>query len=500
MISPLCEQSPVRGCLIIKPWGMSLWDSIRVDLDRRLKPRGVENAYFPLLIPLEYMSKEAEHVEGFAKECAVVTHHRLSQTSPSNSTLQPDPQSVLPQPLVIRPTSETMIWSTFSKWIKSHRELPLRLNQWANVFRWELRPRPFLRNAEFLWQEGHCAFSSESEARQDAMDMAAVYEQMCSELLAIPVTRGVKSPSETFAGASVTHTIEVASQNGWSLQSGTSHYLGTSFASAFDVSFQDKSGDRCLVHGTSWGVSTRLIGALALVHGDDRGLVLPPSVAPVQVVVVPIVPTSGAAAEKEGEAVEAAAAEAAKLLREAGFRTHVDGRQEVRAGAKFYEWERKGVPLRVEIGARDVKNETVTLKFRTGPRAAAAAAAAKGSGVGVVKSSTLVTEVRDGLAELQKHMREAARERLAAGVVRGASYAQMKSAMLASENGAYPGVGMFLVPWKCDSTNEKKIKEESRATIRCYPDAENAKGHVDGLKCFYSGDPATHMALFARSY
>ena len=279
-MKPMAESSPVRGCMIIKPWGMSIWEAIKGDLDTRIKSHGVENAYFPMLIPMSYLSKEAEHVTGFAKECAVVTHHRLVADPEVPTALVPDPASKLEEPYVIRPTSETVILSTFRKWVVSHRDLPLKINQWANVMRWELRTRPFLRTSEFLWQEGHTAHSTAASAEDDARKMIEEYSSLCSDLLAIPTITGEKSPRETFAGAVKTHTIEALMQNGWALQSGTSHYLGQNFGKAFGVKFQGEGGEMTTVHGTSWGVSTRLVGAMIMSHSDDKGLVLPPRVAP----------------------------------------------------------------------------------------------------------------------------------------------------------------------------------------------------------------------------
>jgi prolyl-tRNA synthetase len=296
-VTGLAETSPVRGCMVIKPWGMALWDAVRTDLDRRIQEHGAENAYFPLLIPKSFLSKEAEHVDGFAKECAVVTHHRLT-AAPDGSGLIADPEAELEDPLIIRPTSETMIWYMFRKWINSYRDLPLKVNQWANVMRWELRTRPFLRTSEFLWQEGHTAHATAEGAIEDARTMMENYAKLCEELLAMPVVRGVKSPSERFAGAEETYTIEALMQNGWALQSGTSHFLGQSFGKAFEVTFQDQQGKQQDVWGTSWGVSTRLLGALIMTHSDDAGLVLPPRMAPIQVVIIPSLPRKTTKKEK----------------------------------------------------------------------------------------------------------------------------------------------------------------------------------------------------------
>jgi len=485
-VTGLAESSPVRGCMIIKPWGMSLWEIVKSDLDRRIKLHGAENAYFPLLIPKSFLSKEAEHVEGFAKECAVVTHHRL-MVAQDGSGLVVDPEAELEDPLIIRPTSETMIWNTFKKWIGSYRDLPLKINQWANVMRWELRTRPFLRTSEFLWQEGHTAHATRDGAIKDSKDMLVHYASLCREVLAMPVIEGVKSPSERFAGAEETFTIEALMQNGWALQSGTSHFLGTSFGSAFDVTFQNEKGQREVVWGTSWGVSTRLIGALIMTHSDDKGLVLPPRVAPIQVVIVPIMPKKD---DIEGIAMLDDKLEKLKgdLIRK-GIRVKVDDRDYMRNGAKYFEWERKGVPLRIELGPRDVKKGVCVLKYRTIFEEKL-----------IIDLDVAADEVENGLDKYQESLYQAARDRLAAGVTTGSSYQEMKEKLENDEAGSFPGVGLFLVPWKCDAENEDKIKDECKATIRCYPLDMNQMGMAEGKKCFYSGEDATHMALFGRAF
>eukprot|EP00584_Thalassiosira_punctigera_P005502 CAMPEP_0172525882 /NCGR_PEP_ID=MMETSP1067-20121228/896_1 /TAXON_ID=265564 ORGANISM="Thalassiosira punctigera, Strain Tpunct2005C2" /NCGR_SAMPLE_ID=MMETSP1067 /ASSEMBLY_ACC=CAM_ASM_000444 /LENGTH=681 /DNA_ID=CAMNT_0013309265 /DNA_START=224 /DNA_END=2269 /DNA_ORIENTATION=+ len=485
-VCDLAETSPVRGCMVIKPWGMSLWDRVRDDLDARIKRHGAENAYFPLLIPKSFLSKEAEHVDGFAKECAVVTHHRLT-ADPEGGGLIADPEAELEDPLIVRPTSETMIWNMFKKWIVSHRDLPLKVNQWANVMRWEMRTRPFLRTSEFLWQEGHTAHATAEGAVQDSKDMLDQYADMCEKLLAMPVVKGAKSPSERFAGAEETFTIEALMQNGWALQSGTSHFLGQSFGKAFDVTFQDAEGKQQDVWGTSWGVSTRLIGALIMTHSDDAGLVLPPKVAPVQVVVVPIPPKKN---DEQGiMALKAALDKLVADLKGAGLKVKVDDRDYVRNGAKYFEWERKGVPLRIELGPRDVKGGVCVFKYRVGSE-----------GKETVALNDVSTEAVEGLDSLQEYLLDAAKERLAAGINMMASYDQMREALEADEASEYEGPGLYLVPWKCDAANEEKIKEECKATIRCYPADVNKAGMAEGKKCFYSGEDATHMALFGRAF
>mmetsp|Transcript_17160 Transcript_17160/g.32170 ORF Transcript_17160/g.32170 Transcript_17160/m.32170 type:complete len:689 (+) Transcript_17160:222-2288(+) len=485
-VCSLAETSPVRGCMVIKPWGMSLWDRVRNDLDARIQDHGAENAYFPLLIPKSFLSKEAEHVDGFAKECAVVTHHRLT-ASPDGKGLIADPDAELEDPLIIRPTSETMIWNMFKKWIVSHRDLPLKVNQWANVMRWEMRTRPFLRTSEFLWQEGHTAHATSEGAIQDSKDMLDQYADMCEKLLAIPVVKGAKSPSERFAGAEETFTIEALMQNGWALQSGTSHFLGQSFGKAFDVTFQDAEGKMQDVWGTSWGVSTRLIGALIMTHSDDAGLVLPPRVAPVQVVVVPIPAKKN---DEEGKkALNDALDKLVADLKGAGLRVKVDDRDYVRNGAKYFEWERKGVPLRIELGPRDVEKGACVFKTRVGSEGKET--------VTLGEVSVRATKVLDAL---QEYLLDTAKERLVGGMNMMASYDQMKVALEADEASEYDGPGLYLVPWKCDAANEEKIKEECKATIRCYPTDVNEAGMAEGKKCFYSGEDATHMALFGRAF
>lgn len=353
--------------------------------------------------------------------------------------------------------------------------------------RWELRTRPFLRTSEFLWQEGHTAHANAEGAIEDAKAMLDQYALLCEELLSIPVVKGCKSPSERFAGAEETYTIEALMQNGWALQSGTSHFLGQSFGKAFDVTFQDKDGKQSDVWGTSWGVSTRLLGALIMTHSDDAGLVLPPRVAPVQVVIVPIEPKKN---DTEGKAaIEDALDKLVSNLKSKGLAVKVDDRDYIRSGAKYFEWERKGVPLRIELGPRDVAKGSCVFKYRAGKE-----------GKEFISLQDAADEAVKGLDELQKSLLDTARERLAKGINKDATYSEMKEALESDEAGTYPGAGLYLVPWKCDAENEDKIKEECKATIRCYPLDENKEGMVEGKTCFYSGEPATHMALFGRAF
>ncbi len=466
----LADYSPVKGSMVLKPHGFAMWEAIREDLDRRFKETGHVNAYFPLFIPVSFLSKEAQHVEGFAKECAVVTHHRLRACE---GGVEPDPASKLEEPLVVRPTSETIIWHMYGQWIQSWRDLPILINQWANVVRWEMKTRPFLRTSEFLWQEGHTAHATREEAMEEAVRMLHVYESFAREVLALPVVPGTKSASERFAGADETYTIETMMQNGWALQAGTSHFLGQNFARAFDVTFQDQNGERSFVWATSWGVSTRLIGAVIMTHSDDTGLVLPPRMAPVQVVVTPI--WKG----EEERARVLAFAEEVRAALAPHVRVKVDGRDNLKPGAKYFEWERKGVPLRLEIGPRDLEKRSVFAAPRFG-----------GGGKFGIAFDALVETVRAKLDAMQADLLSSAEARREARTHRVASYDELKARV---EDG-----GFFLVPWCDDAANEATIKEETRATLRCYP--IDAQAEAAGRTCFYSGRPATHMAIFARAY
>ncbi len=471
----LIDSSPVRGSMVLRPHGYAIWEAIRADLDRRFKETGHVNAYFPLFIPQSFLSREAEHVEGFAKECAVVTHHRLRAAE--GGGVEPDPAARLEEPLVVRPTSETIIWHMYGRWINSHRDLPLLINQWANVVRWEMRTRPFLRTAEFLWQEGHTAHATRAEAEEEARRMLGVYRDFCVETLAIPVLPGVKSASERFAGAEDTYTIEAMMQNGWALQAGTSHFLGQNFARAFDVTFQNEQGEREYVWATSWGVSTRLVGAAIMTHSDDTGLVLPPRVAPIHVVLVPI----WRGASQKAQVLDFARRVGAALSRR--FSVEIDDRDNMKPGAKYFEWERKGVPLRMEIGPRDVAKNSVFCKRRTGGDKFAIE-------VGDLGEAFLDAVGRE-LDRIQAELLARATALREARTFRVEDYAEMK-ARISEEPGFY------LVPWHDDAEAEAAIKAETRATIRCFPLAGQEEAR--GRRCFYSGRPATHMAVFARAY
>ncbi len=470
----LADYSPVKGCMVIRPMGYAIWEAIQKDLDRRFKETGHTNAYFPLFIPQSFLSREAEHVEGFAKECALVTHHRLrSTTVDGKAAVEPDPDSRLEEPLVVRPTSETIIWHMYRRWIDSHRDLPLLINQWANVVRWEMKTRPFLRTAEFLWQEGHTAHANSREAIEETLRMLQVYSDFAHELLALPVVSGRKSSSERFAGAVDTYCIEAMMQNGWALQAGTSHFLGQNFARAFDVTFQDTDGRRRLVWATSWGVSTRLIGAMIMAHSDDKGLVAPPAVAPFQVVITPI----WKGASKKLQVLEYC--ERLKAELSSAFRVHLDDRDNIKPGAKYYEWERKGVPLRLEVGPRDMARENVFVARRIDAKKFPLS-------IHGIRSS-----IRQELDSIQLKMLQMATEKRESNTHRLADYDTFKN-QVAQQSGWY------LVPWYDDAREEAAIKAETRATLRCFPleGQEEAKG----LSCFKTGRPATHMAIFARAY
>lgn len=464
----LVDDVPVRGCKVLKPHGFAVWEAMKADLDARFKATGHVNAYFPLLIPMSFLSKEADHVEGFAKECAVVTHHRLR--SATEGGVEPDPSSKLEEPLIIRPTSETIIWHMYGRWIDSWRDLPVKINQWANVVRWEMKTRPFLRTTEFLWQEGHTAHATKAEAIEEAELMLSVYKSFCEEVLAVPVLAGRKSASERFAGADETYTIEAMMQNGWALQAGTSHFLGQNFAKAFDVTYQNEEGERDFVWATSWGVTTRLVGAAVMTHSDDDGLVLPPAVAPIQVVIVPV------AKDKDRERVMEAVAGLRDAL--AGVcRLHVDDRDHMRPGAKFFEWEQKGVPLRLEVGPRDVDQGQAFAKRRTGGDKFA------------VPFEGAADHVRRVLDEVQAELYARAVAFRDARI-----YTVQSSEEFAERIDAE--AGFFRIPWGGDDDDEAKVKETTRATLRCILD----EPVPEGLSCPLTGKAARQWTIFARAY
>ncbi|KYG78793.1 proline--tRNA ligase [Roseivirga echinicomitans] len=468
----LAENSPVRGCMVIKPYGFSIWEKMQAEIDRMFKETGHVNAYFPLFIPKSYLSKEADHVEGFAKECAVVTHYRLMK-DPNGKGVVVDPDAKLEEELIVRPTSETVIWSTYKNWVQSYRDLPLLINQWANVVRWEMRTRLFLRTAEFLWQEGHTAHATKQEAIDESVQMMNVYAQFAEEFMAMPVVKGIKSESERFAGAVETYCIEALMQDGKALQAGTSHFLGQNFAKAFDVKFASKEGTQEYVWGTSWGVSTRLIGALIMAHSDDQGLVLPPKLAPIQVVIVPIYK-----GEEQLQTISDKVAELTKCLKAKGISVKFDNRDTYKPGFKFAEWELKGVPVRLAIGPKDLENNTVEIARRD---------------TGVKELFNLEGNLADKLEalldEIQSSIYQKAFDFRAENTTEVDTYDDFKKVL--------EGQGGFVsAHWDGTSETEDRIKTETKATIRCIPLDRKEEAGV----CIYSGKPSTGRVLFAKAY
>ena len=465
----LAEQSAVRGCMVIKPYGYAIWEKMQQQLDKMFKDTGVQNAYFPLLIPKSFLSREAEHVEGFAKECAVVTHYRL-KTNESGDGVVVDPNAKLEEELIVRPTSETIIWNTYKNWIHSWRDLPLLCNQWCNVMRWEMRTRPFLRTSEFLWQEGHTAHATREEAEQEAQKMLKVYADFAENWMAVPVMQGVKSETERFAGALDTYTIEAMMQDGKALQSGTSHFLGQNFAKAFDVTYLTKENKPEYVWATSWGVSTRLIGALIMTHSDDNGLVLPPRLAPIQVVIIPI------GKPEQIAAVTEAMKPVIDTLRQKGISVKFDDADNKRPGFKFADYELKGVPVRLVMGGRDLENGTVEVMRRDTLEKE------------TVKFEGIAEYVLDLLDRIQENIFEKARAFRDAHIYECDNYEEFKEKV---KDG-----GFFLCHWDGTAETEAKIKEETQATIRCVPFAFEQTPGVDMV----SGKPAKCRVLIARSY
>ena len=465
----------VRGCMVIKPHGYAIWEKMQADLDRRFKATGHKNAYFPLLIPLSFLAKEAAHVEGFAMECAVVTHSGLRAEGGKIHV-----QHELEEPYVVRPTSETIIGHFFAKWIKSHRDLPLLINQWANVMRWEMRTRIFLRTSEFLWQEGHTAHSTHEEAVEEVRRMLDVYADFSETVMAVPVIRGRKTVSEKFAGALASYCIEAMMQDGKALQAGTSHDLGQNFGKAFDVQFQKKDGTLDYVWQTSWGVSTRLVGALIMTHSDDAGLVLPPKLAPIHVVIIPIFKT-----DEERAAVVEAGERIKKQVLDAGLDVVLDLRDGLRPGAKHFEWEQKGVPVRIEIGPRDLASNVCVVKRRD--KDAKDKAQWPIDGVGA-QLGPIMTDIQASLFARAKAMRDSR-------IVKADSYEQFKAAL---ESG---GVGNFvLAHWDGTPETEKRVKDETKATIRCIPFAGQIDGTDEPGTCVVTGAPSAQRVVWARSY
>ena len=466
----LAENSAVRGCMVIKPYGYAIWEKMQRELDQRFKDTGHVNAYFPLFIPKSFLSKEADHVEGFAKECAVVTHYRL-KNNPDGSGVVVDPAAKLEEELIVRPTSETIIWNTYKNWIHSYRDLPILCNQWANVVRWEMRTRLFLRTAEFLWQEGHTAHATREEALEETTKMLNVYADFAENVMAVPVVKGVKTANERFAGALETFCIEALMQDGKALQAGTSHFLGQNFAKAFDVTFMNKENKQELVWATSWGVSTRLMGALIMSHSDDNGLVLPPALAPFQVVIVPIYKN-----QEQLDAINAKVAELTAQLKAAGISFKYDNDDSKKPGWKFAEYELKGVPVRLAMGARDLENNTVEVARRDTLTKE------------TVSFDNLTAYIKDLLDAIQKNIYQKALDYRASVTREVNSYEEFKVEI---EKG-----GFLLCHWDGTPETEEKIKEETKATIRCIPlDGDTTPG-----VCMVTGKPSKQRVVFARAY
>ncbi|SDH79180.1 proline--tRNA ligase [Myroides phaeus] len=467
----LAENSGVRGCMVIKPYGYAIWEKMQAEMDKRFKETGHQNAYFPLFIPKSYFSKEASHVDGFAKECAVVTHYRL-KTSEDGKTIEVDPDAKLEEELIVRPTSETIIWDTYRKWIESYRDLPILVNQWANVVRWEMRTRLFLRTAEFLWQEGHTAHATKDEAIAEAEQMLEVYADFAENFMAIPVVKGFKTETERFAGANETYCIEALMQDGKALQAGTSHFLGQNFAKAFDVKFTSQEGKQEYVWATSWGTSTRLMGALIMTHSDDNGLVLPPNLAPIQVVIVPI--------HKTDEQLETIRAEVKKItdsFKKLNISFKFDDRTTFKPGWKFNEYELKGVPVRVAVGPKDLENGTFEVARRDTLTKE------------VVSKDGIVEYIQDLLEEIQSSLFNKALKYRDEHITEVNSFEEFKDVL---ENKA----GFISAHWDGTAETEEKIKDLTKATIRCIPiDRKEEEG-----VCVLTGQPSKGRVLFAKAY
>ena len=463
----LADYGPVKGTMVIKPYGFQLWDNVKDVFDKMIKDTGHTNAYFPLLIPKSFLAKEAEHVDGFAKECAVVTHTRLKS---ENDEIIVDPDSRLEEEVIIRPTSETVIWSMYKKWIQSYRDLPILINQWANVVRWEMRTRLFLRTTEFLWQEGHTAHKTKEEAQKETLNILELYKKLAEEYLAIPVYTGLKTEAEKFAGADKTYCIEAMMLDKKALQAGTSHNLGQNFAKAFDVKFQTEDNNEEYVWATSWGISTRLIGAVILAHGDKNGLRIPPKIAPIQVVLIPIFRD-----EKQRNIIEDYVKSIIEELKQNGIRIFTDW-SDFSPGYKFNEWELKGVPVRIEIGPRDVESNTFVIARRD-----------KGEKLSSPRHD-LTQCIKDTLDKIQKNLYSQAKDFRDNNTHSVNTYGEFKDII---RNGGFVRCG-----WDGKEETELKIKEDTKATIRCIPFNENPKG----LTCIFSGNEAMHEVIFAKSY
>ena len=468
----LAENAAVRGCMVIKPYGYAIWENMQKELDAMFKETGHENAYFPLLVPKSLFEAEEKNAEGFAKECAVVTHYRLKNDPEKEGKLMVDPNAKLEEELVVRPTSEAIIWNTYRGWIQSYRDLPLLINQWANVVRWEMRTRLFLRTAEFLWQEGHTAHATKEEALQEASKMQGVYADFAENFMAMPVVKGIKTESERFAGALDTYTIEALMQDGKALQAGTSHFLGQNFAEAFDVKFTNKEGKQEHVWATSWGVSTRLIGGLIMTHSDDLGLVLPPKLAPIQVVIVPIYKS-----QEQLDALSEKAVQLVKALKNKGVSVKFDNRTTHKPGWKFAEYEMKGVPLRIAVGPRDLENGTLELARRDTLEKE------------VVAQEAIEARVLELLEEIQEHLFQKAKTYRDGHITKVDDFKTFQEVL--NSKG-----GFVLAHWDGTEETENQIKEKTKATIRCIAiDAPEEEG-----KCVFSGKPSQKRVLFAKAY
>ncbi len=469
----LAEQSAVRGCMVIKPYGYAIWEKMQHEMDRMFKETGHVNAYFPLLIPKSFFAREAEHVKGFAKECAVVTHYRLRESA--DGGIEVDPTAKLEEEMIVRPTSETIIWNTYKNWINSYRDLPILINQWANVFRWEMRTRPFLRTSEFLWQEGHTAHATAEEAEAEAQKMLGVYADFAENFMAVPVVKGVKSATERFAGALNTYTIEAMMQDGKALQSGTSHFLGQNFAKSFNVQFVDRDNKLQYVWATSWGASTRLMGALIMTHSDDNGLVLPPKLAPIQVVIIPVYKSAD-----QFELIDKKVAGIVDALRAKGISVKYDNADNRRPGFKFADYEMKGVPVRLVIGGRDLENNTVEVMRRD-----------------TLEKSTVTCDgiearVEGLLNEIQQNIFRKALDFRNSHITSVDTYDEFKTKI---EDG-----GFILAHWDGTPETEARVKEETKATIRCIPFDEYLPGDKAEGRCMVTGRPSKCRVIFARSY
>ena len=468
----LAESSDVRGCMVIKPYGFAIWELMKSQLDNMFKETGHENAYFPLFVPKSLFEAEEKNAEGFAKECAVVTHYRLKNDSGKKGKLIVDPDSKLEEELIVRPTSEAIIWKTYKRWIQSYRDLPILINQWANVVRWEMRTRLFLRTTEFLWQEGHTAHATKEEALKETKLINNIYSEFAEKYMAMPVIQGSKSESERFAGAEETLCIEALMQDGKALQAGTSHFLGQNFAKAFDVKFADKSGKLQYVWATSWGVSTRLMGALIMSHSDDSGLILPPLLAPIQIIIIPLINS-----EESSEKILNKTNDLFNSIKKAGIRVKIDDRESISLGFKLNDSEVKGIPMRIVIGEKEIQKDEFDIFFRYNFEKVSA------------KFSELTSIVELSVNQIQKDMIQNSKKRLKKHTHEVSSYDEFKE-LISSQS------GFVIAGWDGTSATEEAIKSETKATIRCIPDDFDNKG----VKCIYSGEPALYKVIFSKSY